>query len=414
MTPSPRWGFSIFMMLYSALWRLATPMLRFHKRLGDGFSVRCLKDKPLPEKTIWIHAASAGEAYIAAEIVNEFKKEGMDSTLVTTHTRQGYEVLEKQIPDTAFTFAPLDTPPLMERAFAMVKPELLVLVELEMWPGMLMAAKKRGTRIAIVNGRLTPKSHQGYARFKSLLRRVTPDLITAISDGDAQRLKDIFPDVDVTEVANIKFDRIPNASDKKTATPFPLETNNRTIHMLASVREEEEREVEAMAKGILAKNNDALITWFPRHMERVEPLMNALSQSGLACKKRSESKQVGPKTQIIIWDAFGEMGDAFQHAHAAFVGGSFAPLGGQNMMEPLSAGLVPVMGPSYSNFKWVGDDLVNAGLLILAKTPEEAAIHMTRIADSPQREKTINTFGSLIASKRGATQTTYIKLKELI
>jgi 3-deoxy-D-manno-octulosonic-acid transferase len=414
-------GTGLALSAYNLLWKAAAPLTRNHKRLKEGHNQRTLTESRLIPSDIWIHAASAGEAYIAAELVTELAGPDAPSILISTHTRQGLEVLEQKLTEIGNAhamacYAPFDAPSLMEKAFKKVAPKLLVLVELELWPGMLAAAKKNGVPVAVVNGRLTPSSFKGYARAKGFLAPLAPDFISAISEGDAHRLATLFPNTPVEVIPNIKFDRIhPPGSPAVDMPPLFPGAEARAIYLLASVREEEEQEVMAMAKGILMRDQQALIAWFPRHMERVEPLCRELLKSDLPHTRRSQCEFIEPELRLIVWDRFGEMGKAFPQSHAAFVGGSFAPLGGQNMLEPLAAGLVPVMGPSCSNFSWVGDDLVEAGLLILCDTPDSAAGHLVRLAaENGNRREVLARFLKLIENRRGGTRSTCRHLTRML
>jgi|GEM_PF-986099 len=414
-------GTGIVLSAYNLLWKAAVPWTRNHKRLKEGHDERTLTRSRLKSADIWIHAASAGEAYIAAELVEELAEPDAPTVLISTHTKQGLEVLDQQLSIIGAThatacYAPFDAPCLMEKAFKIVDPSLLVLVELELWPGMLAAAKRCKVPIAVINGRLTPSSFKGYARARRLLAPLAPDFISAISKGDAARLADLFPDSPIELIPNIKFDRIPTSSSSTDRSPtlFPG-AENRTVYLLASVREEEEQKVIHMARGVLDRDNKALIAWFPRHMERVEPLCLELHKNNIPHAKRSQCEVINSDLSLIVWDRFGEMGHAFPQASAAFVGGSFAPLGGQNMLEPLASGLIPVMGPSYSNFSWVGDDLKEAGLLILCHTPDEAADHLVRLAaDEISRQEILQSFQQLIKTRRGGTQATCRHLTRLL
>lgn len=413
MVLSPSSGTGLALSAYNLLWKALVPLTRTRKRLADGHAQRTLTDHHLTPSEIWIHAASAGEAYIAAELVAGLAGTAAPSILITTHTRQGLEVLTQRLGDldatgVAACYAPFDAPSLMDKAFQLVNPNLLVLVELELWPGMLAAAKKHRVAIAVVNGRLTPSSFTRYARAKGLLAPLAPDFISAMSKGDAQRLAQLFPATPVEVIPNIKFDRIPAGVQPVSPDPslFPG-AEGRPIYLLASVRQEEEEAVTKMCREILNRDKNALIAWFPRHMERVVPLCRALAEGGLAPVKRSEAHSIGADTPLIVWDRFGEMTRAFANAHAAFVGGSFAPLGGQNMLEPLASGLIPVMGPSYSNFAWVGDALKEAGLLRLCTTPAEAATHLVGFAhDTATRQGVPERFQRLVATRRGGTRAT--------
>ncbi|WP_300668844.1 glycosyltransferase N-terminal domain-containing protein [Desulfoluna sp.] len=414
-------GTGLALSAYNLLWKAAVPLTRNHKRLKEGHGQRTLRENKLTPSDIWIHAASAGEAYIAAELVAMLTGPDAPSILISTHTRQGMEVLEQRLAAMGSTqvttcYAPFDAPSLMNQAFHQVNPSLLVLVELELWPGMLAAAKKNGTPIAVINGRLTPSSFKGYARARKLLAPLAPEFISAISTADAHRLACLFPETPIEVIPNIKFDRIP-PPDTPLDTPRALfpGAETRTIYLLASVREEEENTVMAMCHALLKKDEKALIAWFPRHMERVEPLCQNLVQDGLPPIKRSQCKSINANQSLLVWDRFGELGSAFSQVDAAFVGGSFAPLGGQNMLEPLASGLIPVMGPSYSNFAWVGDDLKDAGLLRICATPDEAANQLVRIAHEPAtRNDRRLQFQKLIETRRGGTKATCRHLTRLL
>jgi len=406
---------------YNLLWKAVVPLARHRKRLREGHDQRTLIENRLTPSDIWIHAASAGEAYIAAELVEVLAAPEAPVILITTHTRQGLEVLEKRLseigaPRVTACYAPFDAPSLMDKAFQQVAPRLLVLVELELWPGMLAAAKKHRVAIAVINGRLTPSSFKRYARAKGLLAPLAPDFISAISRGDAHRLSRLFPNTPIEVIPNIKFDRIPflGTTGAPPSTLFPG-ADARTVYLLASVREEEEKIVAEMCRRILTRDKKALIAWFPRHMERVEPLCKNLAHGGLTPVRRSQCPSMGTDTSLVVWNRFGEMGGAFSCAHAAFVGGSFAPLGGQNMLEPLASGLIPVMGPSYSNFSWVGDDLRHAGLLTLCSTADEAAGHLVRLAhEKNNRQEILKRFQLLIETRRGGTKATCKHLTHLL
>ena len=420
MTPAPFSGTGLLLSTYNLLWKAISPLTRNHRRLKEGHAQRTLSEIQLTKSDIWIHAASAGEAYIACELVDTLNKSCLCAILISTHTKQGLEVLTKHLsksdlPHVTACYAPFDSPSLMDKAFALVDPRLLVLVELELWPGMLAAAKKRRVHIAVINGRLTPHSFKGYARAKRLLAPLAPDFISAISTGDAERLSDLFPETPVEIISNIKFDRIPLADAPKHNPPalFPG-AEDRVIYLLASVREEEEGAVISMVNKILDLDKAALIAWFPRHMERVEPLCQRLDKEGLPHKKRSHCTNIPGTLPLLIWDRFGEMGEAFSMADAAFVGGSFAPLGGQNMLEPLASGLVPVMGPSYSNFSWVGDSLKSNELLLLCETPKDAATKLVQLASaSGDRVKVLQRFQALMETHRGGTRTTCDHIQRL-
>ncbi|MEG6549778.1 glycosyltransferase N-terminal domain-containing protein, partial [Desulfocurvibacter africanus] len=162
---------SIARAIYGLGWTMAMPLLRRHKRLSQGYEQRTLQE-PLPEAGLWIQAASGGEAYLAAELLRALADEVPRFTaLATTNTAQGLTILEQAAAELngdeqgrrLYTaFCPFDKPGTMARALFQVRPKVVVLLESELWPGLLTSCRKRGVPVVLVNGRMRPRSLAGY------------------------------------------------------------------------------------------------------------------------------------------------------------------------------------------------------------------------------------------------------------
>jgi 3-deoxy-D-manno-octulosonic-acid transferase len=245
----------------------------------------------------------------------------------------------------------------------------MVLLESEMWPGLLAALKKSGCKTLIVNGRIRSKSLSRYLKWPALWRAITPHKILAISEDDARRFADLFGKEHVAVMPNIKFDRF-DSRDTHTLKQNPLDKilpDGIPFIVLGSIRQEEELLLEKIIKGICQKKSGLIIGLFPRHLHRIDFWQATLDTLGLTWVLRSRINQNLNDGTVILWDTFGELSEAYALAHAAFVGGSLAPLGGQNFLEPLTHGVVPVIGPSWENFAWVGPQIVKAGLVRVAQ-----------------------------------------------
>ena len=370
--------------LYDLCWKAAIPFLKKNSRIADGFQSRMLSCGPVPEARIWIQSASAGEAFLTWEILKHLDITDPLTILLTTGTRQGMDTLEKAAEDMHATrpgmtihtsFFPFDRPGLMEKAVSRIRPELMILVELEVWPGLLRALKNHGCRTLVLNGRLTDKSLNRYLIWPALWQDLAPDKICAISETDARRFKTLFPGCQVRVVPNIKFDRLPRDTDQEASdgeNPLTaLFNTNQPIIVLGSVRQEEEDMVEKIIEMLHSHIPDGLIFLFPRHMHRIDHWSKRLTAMGLSWTLRSGIKT--SVSRVILWDAFGELAHAYRMADAAFVGGSLAPLGGQNFLEALASGVIPVSGPSWDNFSWVGQDIVKKGLLDIGENWKQVA-----------------------------------------
>jgi 3-deoxy-D-manno-octulosonic-acid transferase len=361
--------------LYDFIWRLCIPLLRFNARLKDGYDSRCSGNNLKPAD-IWIQAASAGEAYLAWSLLENLKPDHPLNILITTNTRQGLDIIKKAInaiaPDKQrisadCAFIPFDRPVIMEGAVSKINPKLMILLETEIWPGLLFALKKSKRKIMIINGRLTHKSLRRYMLWPSFWRALRPDKILAISEADAKRFAELFGKDAVQTMNNIKFDRLNTMVENKNN---PLKTflpKASPVLVLGSVRKEEEKQIINIMTDIHLEIPETIIALFPRHMHRIDFWKHALDRLNVNWTLRSElSEKPLDNGTIVLWDTFGELNLAYALAKAVFVGGSLAPLGGQNFLEPMIFGITPVIGPFWENFTWVGEDIFKQGLAIKA------------------------------------------------
>jgi 3-deoxy-D-manno-octulosonic-acid transferase len=410
---------------YDLVWRMILPFLRLNSRLADGYDQRILKKDAPSRADIWIQAASAGEAHVAEEIIKRFEPEKPVNILLTSGTRQGVNILSRSVNfpaggrKTSFrvSFFPFDSPTVMKKAVNNISPKLMVLLESEMWPGHLSALKKYGCRTIVINGRMTGKSLNGYLVWKSFWNTVVPDMIYAISDEDAGRFGKLFGSNRVKVMPNIKFDRFGNGESGVGSPDMfgNIISKGAPFLVLGSVRKEEESLIEKIITDVLKRKPETVIGLFPRHMNRISHLSGTLSRMNISWALKSEMTKPAGKGSVILWDAFGELPDAYRHANAAFLGGSLAPLGGQNFLEALNCGVVPVTGPSLDNFSWVGREIESEGLLRKVKDWHEVSDALVEIAENPpSREKVISDAGKYIKKRQGGAAFACRVLSEIL
>lgn len=415
----------IAFLVYQLAWRIAIPFLRRNHRLQQGLNQRILRGDPAAAD-LWIQAASVGEAFLAWEIIRKLDPPRPIRVLLTTYTSQGMEILEKarnetmQQPgrltvDTAFF--PFDHPALMTRAVAAIRPKVMLLLESELWPGLLLSCKEQRVKVLVANGRMTAKSLSKYRIWPTLWRHLRPDRILAISTDDAARFAALFGQDNVAIMPNIKFDRIsdqgaPTAANNHLTPLFPSDDG---LMVLGSVRQEEEADIMKMIGAIREKDQKIIIALFPRHMHRLANWGKMLEKYGGPWQLRSRITGPVQPGSIILWDTMGELLFAYQLAVAAFVGGSLAPLGGQNFLEPLTCGLKPVIGPHWSNFVWIGQEIIDQQLVFQAKNWQEAAdLLLQNAANLPPREQIRQEIIAYVESRRGGTEKTCTTINSLL
>jgi 3-deoxy-D-manno-octulosonic-acid transferase len=247
--------------LYNMGWGLAIPALRLNHRLAVGFEQRTLKHKVPSAADLWIQAASAGESYLAWGLLKDLRPARPVRAMVTSNTSQGMEILERAIDDitpndrgvsACAAYFPFDKPTIMETAVRSISPKIMVLLESEIWPGLLTALKKYGCKTLIINGRITAKSLRRYLIWPSLWCDLRPDKILAVSEQDAKRFAVLFGREYVDVMPNMKFDRI-GLTQGMPYTKNPLEGilgRDTPLLVLGSVRREEEPVVEKIVVDI--------------------------------------------------------------------------------------------------------------------------------------------------------------------
>jgi 3-deoxy-D-manno-octulosonic-acid transferase len=435
--------------VYSLLWKAARPFLRRHKRLAEGFAERLvpsgwpftpeMQSRPCfglkSACPIWIQAASGGEAYVCVELLKQLAQGANPRVLCTTCTRQGLEVLREALEELkdkiaiTVNYLPLDEPGLMDRAVeqafgpAGVMPgnRVMVLLETEIWPGLLAACRRAGVKTLFLNARMTRGSLRVYKLFAPLLRMAAPRGVLATSREDLQRFCRVFdgpaganPGVCRAVMPNIKFDRVYSAAHLGASRPDACNAKLPGLIALGSVREEEER----LLLRIIPQLMRFPLIIAPRHLHRVEAWAAVLRRAGLNFVLRSacaDLKQLACLPgRIVLWDVFGELDRVYAMACAAFVGGSLVPLGGQNFLEPLACGVSPCIGPYWNNFHWVGRELFDLGLVTQVRNELELGRALLRIAENPRPAPEVELSLGQYLTRRlgGARQAAELILKE--
>lgn len=411
--------------LYGLAWRAALPGLRRNKRLAEGWSQRVLAEGLPPAADLWIQAASGGEAYLAWELARrlpEFLPPGSTPlrVLATTFTSQGLGVLERARDELSGqagavtllpAYVPFDLPGRMRRALQAVRPRAVVLLETELWPGLLAACREQGVPALILNGRMTAKSLRGYSRLPWFWRALAPERVLAVSDDDAGRFGRTFGAQCVGRMPNIKFDRLDfNAAPTSLGLNAPGGEGPRgegprgeaPFIVLGSVRREEEDDALRIVQGLRERLPGAVIGLFPRHMQRIEAWKKLLAEAGVPFVLRSALGQGDQAAApVVLWDVFGELSAAFGLAACCFLGGSLAELGGQNFLEPLGHGVVPVIGPSWSNFAWVGEEVFSSGLVRREADWQGVLDQLCALAAAPPERAAVRAAAAEYAKSRG-------------
>ncbi len=401
----------LLLLVYSLLWTGLPPFLLVSKRLRPSLQKR-LWTRLKPDKAdLWIQAASTGEAGLAREMLDNWPASRAVRALVTTNTLQGLEVIQNHsFPDHARVRAalcPRDSLWAMRRVVKACRPRVAVLLETELWPGMMRACQREKVPIMLLNGRLSSRSLARYLCLDRLWSDLAPNQVHAVTEEDAARFRRLFPGARVGTMPNMKFDRA------RSSSPIPFVHNalsglikaQSQFVVFGSVRKQEESHVAPVIERLAQDNPKAIIAVFPRHLNRLDFWKEWFESRNLPWEIRSRLNDHVPQGTIILWDRFGELEQAYALARAAFVGGTLAPLGGQNFLEPLNQGVTPCIGPFWPSFSWAGHSLVERDLVKVVHTADELTASLTAdLRHPPSRDKVHQRFQEFVQARSGGTQ----------
>ncbi len=311
---------------------------------------------------VWFHAVSVGEVLLLKPIIAELERKRPDWDLViSTTTQTGLAVARQTYPDLVTFYAPLDLSWSTRNAVSRIRPTVLALVELELWPNLIRSAKAFGSAVLIVNGRLSHRSHSGYRALRGPLGPTFQrlDLIAAQTQEYAARFADLgVPQERVKVTGSVKFDNlsVDRENPKTMAIREELEIPDESVVFVAGSTMEGEESAALSAYNQARREFPNLrLILVPRHAERFSRVAQKLLEAGETVVRRT-SHEAGPHTNlrppIYLIDTLGELGAVWGLADIAFVGGSLFPgRGGQNMLEPASYGASVLFGPYVSNFR---------------------------------------------------------------
>lgn len=416
----------VYTLMYSALTVLLSPVLAclsildrygMRQRLGQRPLVPDGEDRPV----VWFHCASVGEATGLAAVIGGFTERHPGfKVLVTTMTETGLAYARKHVPRARyFGLAPLDAPFIVRRVFRRVRPRALVLLEGELWPGMLGAAAAHDCPVALVNGRMSDRSlaRNRFVKplFRHMLRRMAVVGVQHALDGERFIAYGAAPDR-VRVTGNVKFDL---AAEQKSSG---REVLRRELGLSASVPvimagcprpAEEERAVLAAFVRVRERYPEARMIWAPRHLQRIPPAEQMLEAAGLRFTHRTRlggsggvsghdgaddpggagaggpigaagtgEPDPGP-VDVIILDTMGELAVMYAAADIAFVGATLVPLGGHNLLEPAACGIPVLFGPHTENVRASAAALLRTGGGMVVHDGDELARKWLELLDDP-------------------------------
>lgn len=411
---------------------------------------------------VWLHAVSVGEVNLLRPLLEALTQRRPDlECVVSTTTMTGYALAKTRYPLQLVFYCPLDFSWAVRTAVRRIRPTLLVLAELELWPNLIRAACDDGARVAVVNARMGEKSFRGYRRIRPLtvrlLRKV--DVIAAQDERIAERFALLGAATERVHVTgSMKYDGA--ETDRNNHATIALRAlagfgADDRVFLAGSTQAPEEAFALAAYRALALDHPELQLVLVPRHPDRFEEVAAMLVQSGLPFRRRTQL--VGPRgpavraaaggrlptgarstdgpttretgtgnevrrpqnaaqtARILLVDAVGELGAWWGTASIAFVGGSLTSRGGQNMIEPAAYGTAVSFGPNTWNFRDISAALLAARGAVVVRDQTELTRFVRRCLDSPDYAAALgHRARSLVLAQIGATDRTVRLLEALL
>ncbi len=369
---------------------------------------------------IWVHAVSVGEVVAVSGVVEELKRRfPSHRVLISTTTATGNRLARRRFgPENVFYF-PLDFAFAIRPYLAALHPKLVVIAETELWPNFLRLTKRSGTRIAVINCRISDRSLRGYKRLRfwvpSVLENV--DLFLAQTEQDRRRLLEIGarePKLMIT--GNLKFDAAP---PKAPPLVESLRENLKVsgaeaLLVCGSTFEQEEGTLLSAFRNILANHPRTVMMIAPRHPERFQEVAELVANLGFRLLRRSLWSGEPLAGGVFLLDSIGELAAVYSLSTVAFVGGSLVPRGGHNILEPALYGVPVLIGNHYDNFRDIVNFFLSRDAVRVVGLAELPLAFMELIEHPEQRETLGRNALAALESQRGATERTVSALVGLM
>jgi 3-deoxy-D-manno-octulosonic-acid transferase len=374
-------------------------------------------------RSTWLHAVSVGEVNVALKLANALRALEADlHCVLTTTTTTGFALATRNAPAwIEIMYTPLDYWPIMRRAFSVIRPARIVLVEAEVWPNLAAEAHMRRIPLALVNARLSPRSERRYRQFRSLVaptfRLLDLVCVQEIQDTDRWAALGVDPGR-IKWTGSIKYDPDVQVADQAVTASVrdALFAPDGAVLFGGSTHRGEEEILAEIFLRLRQQFPSLRLFIAPRHVERLPEIRGQLDASGLRVALASEARsgRAGNDADCLVLDTTGELQRWYDIATVVFVGKSLTAQGGQNPVEPILAGKPVLFGPHMENFAMLAKALVSKNGAIQvrdANSLERAIVEL--LLDSDARQHLVQNAHEVLATHQGATARAAVLVHDL-
>ena len=358
-----------------------------------------------PSSLVWVHAVSVGEVMAASPLLKKIRERYPEKSIIlSTITDTGQKVARERAPEgTAVVYLPFDVPFILNNVFNRVRPDLLIVIETELWPNLIRCFKEKGIPVLLLNGRISEKSFKGYKKASRFMRKVLShiDFFGMQDEEYADRIRQLGVDArKVMTLGNFKFDTGPPSE-----LPLWIKELQGPVIVAGSTFEGEEELMTDVYLKLREDFPDINLIIAPRHPERFKPVEEMLKSKGVSFVKRSgiDSLTLGKVERgklsgfIVLLDTVGELSSVYGISDIAVIGKSFRGHGGQNPLEPACWGKPIICGPHMENFPVIEEFFKEGAAIQVGE--EDLLTKLKDLLLSPEKSEAIGSKARMLYNK---------------
>lgn len=394
------------------LWRVFVSRKARDSWRANLGALPCFADRPKGKRLVWLHAVSVGEVVASLPIQDELRRLMPDAIiLLTTVTSTGNAIARKSARSVdAISYLPLDILPCVRRAINRVRPDVLILMEAEIWPNLLAAMKRRGVPVVLANGRISDKTMKRAAAWRWPVSWAYGNIthFCMQTEDDAERLVTLGVRPEAVHVlGSTKFDQegaqLPADAVSALRTDLGI-PEDAQVFVAGSTNPGEDEPVLAAYREMRGACEGLRLIIAPRQIERGEEIRTIAENFGLKCARRSLKETLASDADVLILDVFGELAKVYAVGDITFVGGTLIPKGGHSLVQPILQGKPVFFGPHTFKTKDIAGMAISAGVGFRVVDAEDLATQgKALLVDAGRRAEIDSACRQLVSANQGAS-----------
>ncbi|MBT1071359.1 3-deoxy-D-manno-octulosonic acid transferase [Pelotalea chapellei] len=370
---------------------------------------------------IWLHAVSVGEAIAARPLLKALRAKYPCHAILVSNTTETGRAITSSFPEKDISlYFPFDFLPAVRRALEHIKPELIIIMETEIWPNFTRQAALRGIPVILANGRISDRSYSRYLAFKWFFRHALQLFSNLCMQTEVDRERIIAigaPPERTLRIGNLKYDipfRHLSPEDIIALKEHYTIPHELSVICAGSSHPGEEEHIISAYRELLVSRSDLFLVLVPRHPERAANVAALLANAGLAYRRRTDlaatSDVMFRSGEVLLVNTIGELMGLYALSDVVFVGGSLVPTGGHNLLEPASVGVPTIFGPHMTNFREIAALVLQHQAGIQVDTPADLAEAFQKLLSEPVLRQELGRNGLLMMRENGGATERHMEI----